>query len=56
MTPTDDQILDLLADAETLCDAEVARGDYAGCSTDLELAFADYEARAVRLLAAAGGR
>lgn len=64
MDPTDERILDLLAEcdgdahavAETLCDGEVARGEYEGCSSDLELAFAEYQGRAERLLAAAGGR
>lgn len=58
MTVTNARLLELLeqcdldtwAVAETLCDAEVARGDYDGCSTDLEMAFADYQERATRVL------
>jgi hypothetical protein len=33
-----------------LVDEDVSSGKYEGCSTDLELAFAQYEARAVELL------
>lgn len=63
MTANDERILDLLAEAEgdtysvaeTLCDEEVAAGEYEGSSPDLELAFAEYEARAGRLLRGAGG-
>lgn len=53
----DEHILALLAEtdgdtwaaAETLCDKEVYMREYEGCSTDLELAFSQYEARAQRL-------
>jgi hypothetical protein len=61
---TDEQIIDLLIEcdgdtyavAETLCDTEVSRGDYDGCSSDLEIAFSTYQNRAERLLTQVGGR
>jgi len=64
MRPSDEQILALLIEAEgdawavaeSLCDAEVARGEYEGCSSELEMAFAEYEQRAQQILAQAGGR
>ncbi len=59
----EERILEILAEtggstwdcAAALCDEEVAAGEYAGCSTDLEIAFTQYEADAERILAAAGG-
>jgi hypothetical protein len=60
---TDNEILDLLIEcggstwavAETQVDADVARGEYEGCSSELEMAFTEYEARAKAILAEAGG-
>lgn len=36
--------------AESFCDEECARGDYDGCSPELELAFSQYMTIAERLL------
>ena len=60
---SDEQILDLLIEtdgnawavAEALVDSDVASGKYEGCSSELEMAFCEYEARAERVLARAGG-
>lgn len=61
---TDEQIIDLLIEcegdayavAETLCDAEVSRGEYSGCTGELEIAFSTYHNRAETLLIQVGGR
>jgi hypothetical protein len=64
MSSLDSRILDLLAEVDgdtsavavALCDEGVARGEYEGRSTELEMAFVSYRNRAERLLAEAGGR
>ena len=55
---TDSDILDLLAEGLPPCDVamegtdrDVAAGEYEGCSSELEQAASEYEARAERLLA-----
>jgi hypothetical protein len=60
--PTDDAIIDALADGvdaqdvvAAMIDADVAAGDYDGCSSDLEIAHADYTARVDRIVVAVGG-
>lgn len=59
---TDEQLLERLAEcpnawaiAESMVDEEVAAGEYEGCSTELEMAFTEYENRVERLLQAVGG-
>jgi len=39
---------------EHMVDGEVAAGEYGGCTTDLELAWAGHESRVKRVLSAAG--
>lgn len=63
MTHTATTILDLLTEgfspeeiAAHLVDLDVSRGEYEGCSSDLELAHADYVAQAQRMLSEVGGR
>jgi hypothetical protein len=40
--------------AAALVDADVSQGEYEGCSTDLEIAFTEYEALARRALTTEG--
>jgi len=63
MLDLETRILDLLCEvpdpwavAEALVDEEVSRGEYEGCSTELEMQFSWYKSEAERILAAAGGR
>lgn len=59
---TAEKMLDYLAAGNTpedvaaaAVDADVAAGEYEGCSSDLEIAYDDYRAQAQRTLAEAGG-
>jgi hypothetical protein len=59
---TDDQIIDLLAEGHDPVDVvsymiedDVGRGEYEGCSTEMELAYSEHLPRVQRLLEDAGG-
>lgn len=43
-------LFDPYAVAEHLCDQDVVNGEYEGCSSELELAFMEYEREAAALL------
>jgi hypothetical protein len=41
--------------AEHMVDSDVSKGEYEGCSSELEMAFGTYESHVKRVLAALGG-